>query len=88
MGANRLQGTPWHPEQFHRSDEDDRRYKGRCKYYKDDTGQCSYRFEKCIGSAHCLNYVAMTEEEFRKKQTNNQAKKSKKKIGEDDCYWY
>lgn len=88
MGVNRLQGTPWHEEQFHRSEDDERRYKGRCKYYEDECGKCAYRYEKCIGSAHCMNYAAMTDEEFKEKQAQIQKMKRKKKIGEDDCYWY
>lgn len=86
MGVNRLQGTPWHAEQVHRAEDDDRRHRSRCKNYIDDSGQCSRRNGKCIGSAHCMEYDVMTEEEFKSKQANK--RKSKKKIGEDDCFWY
>ena len=82
MGANRLQGTPWHEERYHRQDGDERRYKGRCKYYIDATGRCKCKVCKCIGSAHCDDYEAMTDEEFKAKH------KSAKKTGEDDCFWY
>lgn len=111
MGLGRLQGTPWHVEQMHRKEDEMRRYKGRCIYYDDETGHCSYRCEKCIGSAHCLKYEPMTDEEFKKKQAEmaqrareqkktasvtlkpekketKKVLKSKKSVGEDDCYWY
>ena len=86
MGINRLQGTPWHEEKIHRQDGDDRRYKGRCRNYYDSNNQCSRRNGKCIGSAHCDEYEAMTDEEFKIKQA--QKRKPTKKIGEDDCFWY
>ena len=88
MGVNRLQGTPWHAEQFHRSENDDRRYKGRCKHYSDFDNHCSRRCGKCIGSAHCMEYDAMSDEEFKAKQKQRTVKKTVKKTGEDDCYWY
>ena len=34
MHVNRLTGSPWHKERVHRSEGDERRYKGRCKYYR------------------------------------------------------
>lgn len=34
MSVERLTGTPWHKERVHREEGDDRRYKGRCKYYQ------------------------------------------------------
>ena len=86
MGANRLQGTPWHEEKFHRSDGDDRRYKGRCRNYVDSTGRCTRKVCKCIGSAHCDEYDAMTDEEFKAKQAR--MRRSAKKTGEDDCFYY
>lgn len=83
---SKLQGTPWHAERVHRAEGDDRRYKGRCKYYVDSNKQCRRKYGKCIGSAHCDEYDAMTDEEFKNKQAK--ARKLSKKIGEDDCYWY
>ena len=86
MGVRNFQGTPWHEERFHRNEGDERRYKGRCKYYIDSNNHCKYRNEKCIGSAHCGDYNAMTDTEFRIKQSKRNH--SSKKTGEDDCYWY
>lgn len=78
MSISRLTGTPWHTEQMHRSEGDERRYKGRCKYYNYQGGRCIYRCQKCSGSAHCDYYEAISEEEFRKKQ-----KQAHRKTGED-----
>lgn len=86
MGISKLQGTPWHAERVHREEGDSHRYKGRFKYYRDADNQCNRRNGKCIGSAHCDEYLAMTDEEFKVKQAK--ARKSSKKVGEDDCYWY
>ena len=86
MGANRLQGIPWHEERFHRTEGDERRYKGRCKYYSDEDGKCSYRYDRCLGSGQCDYYEAMTDQEFKLKQAR--LRRSKKKNGEDDCAWY
>lgn len=68
VGANRLQGTPLHAEQFNRAEDDNRRYQGRCRYYSDDDGQYNCRCGKCIGSAHCMEYDVMIDEEFKAKQ--------------------
>lgn len=86
MGVSNLQGTPWHLERFHRVEGDERRYKGRCKYYCDSNNQCAKRNGKCIGSGQCEEYDAMTDEEFKAKQAK--LRKSSKSIGEDDCFWY
>lgn len=47
MGVNKLKGTPWHTERVHRSEGDDRRYKGRCKYYSYENDRCTYQSGKC-----------------------------------------
>ncbi len=84
MGINQLQGTPWHLEKVHRNEDDDRRYKGRCRHYFDSNDHCSLRSGRCMGSAHCDEYEAMSDAEFKEKQE----KRRKKSKGEDDCYWY
>jgi len=86
MGLKGLQGTPWHEERAHRKDSDARRYKGRCMFYSDIDNKCSRYNGKCIGSAHCSEYVAMTDGEFKAKQ--DKMRKTSKKTGEDDCFWY
>lgn len=86
MGVNRMTGTPWHAEQVHRAEDDARRYKGRCKHYSYEGNRCSYNYGTCIGSAHCNYYVAITEEEFKKRQKARDAKNHKKV--DDDVYWF
>lgn len=83
---SKLQGTPWHEERVHRAEGDERRYKGRCIFYVDSSNQCKKRNGICIGSAHCDEYNAMSDEEFKRKRARQ--RKSSKSIGEDDCYWY
>lgn len=77
MGINKFTGSPWHVENVHRAEGDDRRYKGRCKYYKYNN-MCKYRMTKCIGSAHCTSYTALSEEEFKKKQKKQKIKYNQK----------
>ena len=55
MRINKLEGTPWHIERFHRKEYDDRRHKSRCKYYTKE--KCTKLGHRCYGSAHCLYYV-------------------------------
>lgn len=57
MGINRMQGTPWHIERFARGEDDTRRHQSRCVYYSKKDKKCRCRSEKCIGSAHCVNYI-------------------------------
>jgi hypothetical protein len=54
MGVNKMTGTSWHLEHIHKDDIDPRRHKAKCVYYAD--GNCRFRIEKCIGSAHCYCY--------------------------------
>lgn len=88
MGISRLQGTPWHLEQYHREEGEDRRYKGRCRHYEYESDRCAFGFTKCKGSAHCMEYDALSDEEFKEKQKANQKAKKKENKGEDDCFWY
>ena len=67
MGISRLQGTPWHVEQMHRKDGDDRRHKSRCQFYNPLTKQCKDRWE-CRGSRYCQEYIQLSEEAFRQRQ--------------------
>ena len=86
MGVRKLQNTPWHAEQVHRAEGDDRRYKGRCKYYSYNGESCSKRNGRCIGSAHCMEYDALSDEEFKAKQAKQ--RKPSRSNGDDECYWY
>lgn len=67
MGVRNLQGTPWHVEQVHRNEGDDRRHKSRCMFYNPITKQCKDRW-KCNGSRYCRDYEPLSEEDFRKRQ--------------------
>lgn len=88
MNVSKMTGTPWHTERVHRSEGDDRRYKGRCKFYRYESKYCSYRCGKCIGSAHCREYQAISNEEFKKRQKDQNKKKAKKSTSDDDIFWY
>ena len=88
MKVGRMTGTPWHIERVHRSEGDDRRHKKRCKFYKYESNYCSYRCIKCIGSAHCGEYQAISDEEFKKRQKEQNKKKAKKNTLDDDVFWY
>lgn len=88
MGIKKeMSGSPWHVEKAHRAENDDRRYKGRCKYYTYENNRCSYACSKCYGSAHCDWYEAITDDEFKERQRKWQQKKNKKS-SDDDVYWY
>lgn len=67
MGISQLQGTPWHLEQVHRKDGDERRHKSRCQFYNPLTKQCKDRWE-CRGSRYCQEYIQLSEEDFRQRQ--------------------
>ena len=87
MSISQLTGTPWHKERVHRAEGDDRRYKGRCKYFNYESESCSKAAGKCHGSAHCDYYKAISEEEFKARQKANQ-KYATPKPKEDECFWY
>lgn len=91
MGINNFTGSPWHLEKVHRAEGDDRRYKGRCKYYEYDNKMCKYRMTKCIGSAYCTIYTPLSDEEFKNRQKKSHTNKShtnKRKTQDDEVYWY
>lgn len=88
MGVNRLTGSPWHKERVHRAEGDERRYKGRCEHYQYEGDRCSYRSGKCVGSAHCSKYRALSEEEFKEKQKRTHSSPARKKKEEEEVYWY
>ena len=67
MGISQLQGSPWHVEQMHRKEGDDRRHKSYCKFYNPVTKQCK-DCRKCKGSRYCLDYIRLSDDEFRQRQ--------------------
>lgn len=78
MGINQITGQPWHKERVHRAEGDERRYKGRCKYFDYDGEYCDKRLRKCYGSAHCEYYFAVSEAEFNKKRNDYRKNKKEK----------
>ncbi|MBQ8717196.1 MAG: hypothetical protein IJY43_05060 [Clostridia bacterium] len=52
-------GTVWHPVRIHPAEGDERRYKGRCRYYCDK--YCQRRATRCGGSAHCEYYEEISQ---------------------------
>ena len=90
MNVNRMTGTVWHTEQFHRSEDDPRRrYKGRCKFFSYEEEYCSRYCTRCRGSAHCDEYEAISEQEFKSRQRALQKKKQNRgSSGDEEVYWY
>ena len=78
MGVSNLQGTPWHVEQVHRKEGDDRRHKSRCLFYNPITKQCKDRW-KCNGSRYCRDYEPLSEEELAEEKRIAQEKLEEKK---------
>lgn len=64
MGLNRLTGTPWHIENYHRAEDDNRRHKSKCKYY--NKSKCEKFGYPCYGSAHCEEYIEINKKEKSK----------------------
>ena len=66
-GINRLTGVSWHKERIHRKENDERRYKGRCKFYNYESDDCDLIRVAigCTGSAHCEWYRSISDEEFK-----------------------
>ena len=65
-GYGGIQGTPWHVGRWHREEDEPRRHKSRCRHYRKDRS-CAIN-TTCHGSAHCLQYRALSEEEFFERQ--------------------
>lgn len=69
MGLNRLTGTPWHIEKYHRDEDESRRHKSRCKYY--NKSKCEKFGYTCYGSAHCDEYIELNKKEKSKNKYDN-----------------
>ncbi len=54
--VNRMTNVPWHIEKYTREEDDDRRHRNRCVYYRKEDKYCSKLVSKCCGSAHCSYY--------------------------------
>lgn len=60
MGAEQLQGTPWHPEQIHKTCKDGSKYciynsNGKCAFSVSD-----YYKKDCVGKGTCINFESKT----------------------------
>lgn len=56
MGAEKLQGTPWHPEQLHKSCKDGSKY---CIYNNNNNCLCTlsiYYHSECVGKGDCEEF--------------------------------
>lgn len=85
----KMTGAPWHPEILTKKEDDPKRHKRRCKYYKVENNGCGIYGSMCHGSAHCAYYSELEKEDLRSRVINkNTGKKNLKKIGEDDCFYY
>ena len=52
----KINGTPWHIGTISMSEDDERRHRNWCVYFRKDDVYCYKRKSKCIGSAHCDYY--------------------------------
>ena len=66
MGLKHLVGTPWHIERFTREEDDEKRHRSRCLYYRGH-GYCAWHFERCWGSARCRHYSEVESSKGRNK---------------------
>ena len=77
-----MSGVPWHVETIKKGEGDERRHKGRCVYYNNETHQCSKFIMLCIGSAHCDYYkerpIKAGEYQHRKNKGNHHNKDGNK----------
>lgn len=56
MGAEKLQETPWHPDQFHKTCKDGSKY---CLYNKNNNCSCissMYYHTECVGKGNCEEF--------------------------------
>jgi len=84
-----MSGSPWHTEKMVRAEGDNKRHKSRCKYYDyvGGSNHCTIWNGQCKGSAHCMEYDALSEKEFRKRQGQKHPNK-KKHDDYDEPFWF
>ena len=74
MNISQMSGIPWHVESLKKDDNDDKRHKSRCVYYKNK--KClsikspNYAL-KCGGSSHCSNYRESIPDSEKKSLSKN-----------------
>lgn len=57
---NRMQRTPWHIDALSREQGDPRRHRSYCVHYDKTQKHCNVMNMRCMGSAHCDEYVDST----------------------------
>lgn len=77
--------VPWHVGYAKKDEDDPRRHKARCIYYKDSECQCrifkAYYGRRCPGSSHCDHY-SETQLELSEKENIYQQEIERKKRAE------
>lgn len=76
---NRMTGTPWHVDILRKEEDDTRRHRTRCSYYRKEGEFCSRMVSRCPGSAHCKYYSEKMLPEQRKKKSRVNAEPFKGK---------
>lgn len=75
-----ISGTPWHVSSLKMNEDDTRRHRSRCVYYKQKTKECAFFFGKCRGSTHCDAYrEVLKSSELEDDASQNGGQKPKKK---------
>lgn len=75
----KLQGSPWHVGYIKMKENDSRRDKRKCTYYRPEENYCSRFNEKCRGSSHCGQYYDPS--------SISKKKKKKKESAQMAAYW-
>ena len=73
MGLNQFTGSPWHIERWH-SDDEKRRHRSNCIYFRKDDHYCKCNRIPCYGSAHCTDYKEHNDDIQSKPTVNNKDK--------------
>ena len=65
----KIQGTPWHSDQFHSEEGDERRHRSRCIHYYKKT--CALHDDGCWGASHCPYYKEGESSNNKQTQTDD-----------------
>lgn len=65
MSLNRFTGSPWHVERWHRDEDEKRRHRSNCIYFRKEGHYCRYNKIPCYGSGQCLDYKEQEDKEIR-----------------------
>ena len=79
--VSEMTGTPWHTEYLKKAENDERRDKRKCCYYRDDH-YCAHLCAKCISSTGCIYYEEVDEGKYvTKKKHRREERKERTKTG-------